>query len=74
MDKHPARDLLPNVVIHNTLSICSRMAGWGTRDSRRVLGLYCLVGSHVVLIWWVVLGRFMRQAKRWARVDARPIE
>ena len=31
MDKHPARDFLPNIVIHNTLSICGRMADWGTQ-------------------------------------------
>ena len=66
MDKYPARDFLPNIVIHNTLSICGRMVGWGTRDPRRVLGLYRLVGSCVVFIWWVVLGRFMRQVRRWA--------
>ena len=43
-------DFLPNRVIHNTISICDMMAGWGTRDPIRVLGLYCLVGSRVVLI------------------------
>ena len=64
MDKYPARDFLPNIVIHNTLSICGRIAGWGTQDPRRVLGLYHLVDSRVVLIWWVVFGLFMRQAKR----------
>ena len=64
MDKCPACDFLPNIVFHNTLSICGRIAGWGTRDPRRVIRLYHLVGSHVVSIWWVVLGRFMRRARR----------
>ena len=74
MDKYRARDFLLNIVIHNTLSICGRMVGWGTWDPRRVLGLYRLVGSRVVSIWWVVLGRFMRRARRWARADVGPIE
>ena len=74
MDKYHARDFLHNIVVHNILSICGRMVGWGTRDPRRVLGLYCFVGSHVILIWWVVLGHFMGQARRWVYVDARPIE
>ena len=56
MDKYPVRDFLPNIVIHNTLSICGRMADWGTQDPKRVLGLYRMVGSRVVLIWWAVLG------------------
>ena len=51
MDKYPAHDFLPNIVIHNTLFIYGRMAGWGTRDPRRVLGLYYLVGSHTISIW-----------------------
>ena len=50
MDKYPVSDFLPDIVIHNTISICGRMAGWGTRDPKRVLGFYCLVGSRVVLI------------------------
>ena len=50
MDKYFVHDLLPNIVIHNTLSICGKMVGWGTRDPRRVLGLYRLIGSRVVLI------------------------
>ena len=50
MDKYLASDFLLNIVIRNTLSICGRMAGWGTRDPRRVLGFYRLVGSCVVLI------------------------
>ena len=51
MDKYPASDFLPNIVIHNTLSICDKMAGWGTWDPRRVLGLYRQVGLRVILIW-----------------------
>ena len=50
MDKYPADDFISNIVIHNTLSICDRMAGWGTWDPRCVLGLHRLVGSCVVLI------------------------
>ena len=33
-----------------------------------------MVGSCVVLIWWAVLGHFMRQARPWACTDAEPIE
>ena len=50
MDKYPTGDFFPNIVIHNTLSICDRMASWETRDPKRVLGLKPLVGSRVVLI------------------------
>ena len=50
MDKYPASDFLPNIVIHNTLSICNRMIGWGTWDPIQVLGFYHLIGSRVVLI------------------------
>ena len=50
MDKYPASDFPPNIVIHNTLSICDKMTGWGTRDPAWVLGLYHLVGSRVVLV------------------------
>ena len=39
MDKYPASDFLPNIAIHNTLSICGRMASWRTRDPRWVLRL-----------------------------------
>ena len=74
MDKYHACDFLPNIVIHNTLSICGRMTGWGTRDPRRVLGLYLLVGSRMVSIWWASLGRFMRQARQWVRANTGPIE
>ena len=74
MDKYLAFDFLPNRVIHNTLFICGRIASWGTRDPIRVLGLYRLVSSRVVLIWWVILGRFMRRARRWACADAGPID
>ena len=50
VDKYLARDIFPNIVIHNTLSICGRVADWGTRDPRRILRLHRLVGSRVVLI------------------------
>ena len=50
MNKYPASDFFLNIVIHNTFFICGRMAGWGTRDPRRVLGQYRPVGSRVVLI------------------------
>ena len=73
MDKYPTRDFLHNIVIHNTLSICGKMAVWGTRDPRRVPGLYRLIGSRVVLIWWAGLGSFMRQARLWACTDVEPI-
>ena len=66
VDKYPARDFLPNIVIHNTLFIYDRMTGYVTRDPKRALGLYHLVGFRVVLIWWAILGRFMRRAKRCA--------
>ena len=62
MDKYLVFNFLPNIVIDNTLSIFGGMADWGTRDPRRVLGFYCLVGSHLVLIWRAVLGCFMRQS------------
>ena len=74
MDKYPVYDFLPNIVIHKTLSICGRMASWDTQDPSWVLGFYHLVGSRLVLIWWAVLGCFMRWSKRWAWVDAGPIE
>ena len=50
MNKYHASDFLPNIVINNTLSICGKMIGRGTRDPRQVLGFYRLVGSRVVLI------------------------
>ena len=50
MDKYPTSDFLPNIVIHSTLSICGRMADWGTWDPRRILGFYRLIGSRAVLI------------------------
>ena len=74
VDKYPTSDLFSNIVIHNTLSICGKMADWGTRDPRRVLGLHRLVGSYVVLIRWAALDRFMRWARRWACAGARPTE
>ena len=50
MDKYLANDFLPDIVIHNTLSICGTMIGWGIWDPIRVLGFYCLIGFHMVLI------------------------
>ena len=50
MDKYFVNDFLLDIVIHNTISIYGRMADWGTRDLRRVLRFYRLVGSRVVLI------------------------
>ena len=35
VDKYPVGDFFPNIVIHNSLSICGKMAGWETRDPRR---------------------------------------
>ena len=74
MDKYPAGDFFPNIVIHNTLSICSTMASWGTWDPRRVLRLHRLVGSRVVLTKRGVLGRFMRWVRRWAYASVWPTE
>ena len=62
MDKHPARDFLPNIVIHNTHSICGRMAGRGTWDPRRGLKFSRLVSSRMVLIRQAGLGRCMMRA------------
>ena len=74
MNKYHTSDFLPDIVIHNTLFICDKMASWGTQDPRRVLGLYRLVGSHVFLIKWAILGHFMRRAKGWACAGAGLIE
>ena len=71
VDKYLVGDFFPNIVIYNTLSICSRMVGWGTQDPRLVLELHRLVGFRVVLIQWAVLGRFMRQARGWACAGTR---
>ena len=73
VDKYLEGDLFPNIVIHNTLSICGRVAGWGTRDSERVLRLHRLVGSCVFNIVGR-LGRFMRRARWWACAGSGPIE
>ena len=51
-------------IIHNKLSICDRMAGWGTRDPRRGLKLSHLVSSRMVLIRQAGLGRCMMWARR----------
>ena len=74
MDKYTACDFLPNIVIHNTLSICGRMADSETQDPKWVLGLYRLVGSCVVSIWWADLGRFIRRARWWVHADDGPIK
>ena len=50
MDKYLARNFLLNIFINNKLPICGNMADWGTRDSKRGLGLYRLVSSRMVLI------------------------
>ena len=50
MDKYHVSDFLPNIVIHNTISICGRMVGWGSRDPKWVLGFYHLVGYRVIII------------------------
>ena len=74
MDKYPTHNFLLNIFIQNKLLICGRMAGWGTWDSRQGLGLYCLVNSHMVLIRYAVLGRFMMRARQWAHMGVGPIE
>ena len=74
VDKYLLRNFRLNVFIHNELSKCGRMAGWGTRDPRRDLKLSRLVSSHMILIRQANLGRFMLWAKRLASVGARPIE
>ena len=55
-------------------SYAVRWPAGGSRDPRRVLRLHRLVGSRVVLIHWVALGRFMRQGRQWACAGAGPIE
>ena len=47
-------------------SYAVRWPAGGSWDPRRVLGLHRLVGSHVVLIQWAALGRFMRRGRQWA--------
>ena len=47
MDKYLVSDFLLNIVIHNTLFICGRMAGWGTRDPK---------GSRILLFGWFSCG------------------
>ena len=74
MDKYHAREFLHNIVIHNTLFICGRIVDWETQNPIRVLGLYRLVDSHVVSIWWAVFGHFMRRAKWWAYAKSGSIE
>ena len=51
-----------------------RWPAWGSWDPRRVLGLYRLVGSCVVLIQWAALGRFMRRDRQCACAGVGPIE
>ena len=48
MDKYPMLDFLPNIVIHNILSICGKMADWGTRDPKR--------GSRTLPYGWFPCG------------------
>ena len=59
MNEYLVRNSLPNIFIHNKLLICGRMIGWETQDSRQGLGLYRLISSHMILIWyrlsWAVL-------------------
>ena len=74
VDKYLLRNFLLNVFIHNELSKCGRMAGWGTRDPRRDLRLSRLVSFRMVLIRQASLGCFMMWAKQWASVGTRPIE
>ena len=72
VNKYLVSDFFPNIVIHNILSICDRMASWETWDPRRVLGLHYLVDSRVVLIQCATLGLFMRWHRRWAYAGAGP--
>ena len=44
------RSFLLDIFIFDKPPMCGKKADWGTRDPRRVLGLYRVVGSHVVLI------------------------
>ena len=62
MDKYLLRIFHLNVFIHNELSKCGRMAGWGTRDPRQDLRLSRLDSSCMVLIRHASLGRFMVRA------------
>ena len=64
MDKHPARDFLPNIIIYNTLFICNKTASWGTWDPIRGLKLSRLISSHMVLIRRASLGRCMMRVGR----------
>ena len=57
MDKYLACDFLPNIVIHNTLFVCGRMAGWGTWNPRRAA-----LGSTA----WLVPVRFYYGWPSWA--------
>ena len=50
VDKYLVGDFFSNIVIHNTISMCDRVADRGTRDPEWVLRLYHLMGSLVVLI------------------------
>ena len=50
MDKYPMRNSLLNIFIFDKPPMCGRTIDWGTWDLIQVLGLYHLVGSHVVLI------------------------
>ena len=74
VDKYLLHNFHLNVFIHNELSKCSRMVGWGTRDPIWDLRLSRLVSSHMVLIRRASLGRFMMWARLWASVGAKLIE
>ena len=50
MDKYPMRNFLFNIFIFDKPPMCGRTFDWATQDPRRVLRLYRLVGSRVVLI------------------------
>ena len=74
MDKYILRIFRLNVFIHNELSKCGRMVGWGTRDPIWDLRLSRLDGSCMALIQHANLGCFMMRARQWARVGVGPIE
>ena len=66
------RDFLPNIIIHNTLSICDKMADRGPRDLIQGLKLYRLVSSCMILIRRASLGHCIIRTQ--AYVGARLIE
>ena len=56
VDKYLLRIFHLNVFIHNELSKCGRMVGWGTWDPIQDLRLSCLDSSRMVLIRQASLG------------------